>query len=96
MTQVNQMFLLNNCQDLALKLYHLARPGAGRPQALGLRGPTWVGPEHAAKIHMRDVGRYVGAQHDLFRYLCAPGAAGQVWAYTAGEAYSEMHLALGE
>jgi hypothetical protein len=33
---------------------------------------------------MRDVSRYAGRQHDLFLYLCAPGATGQVWAYTGG------------
>jgi hypothetical protein len=81
MTQVNQMLLLNNCRDLAMRYYHLAFKGRGRPQALGLRGPTCVSFDLRARIQMRDMGRY-GSQHDLFLYLCAPGVAGQISEYT--------------
>jgi hypothetical protein len=81
MTQVNRMFLLNNCRDLALRYYHLSTSDGSRPQALGLRGPTCISAEHAAKIGMRDVSRYAGSEHDLFMYLCAPGATSQVWDY---------------
>ncbi len=93
MTQVDRMFLLTNRRDLALRYYHLSTTSGGRPQALGLRGPTCLGPEYAAKIQMRDVSRYAGSQHDLFRYLCAPGAAEQVWAYTGGAASGELQVA---
>jgi hypothetical protein len=82
MTQVDQMFLLNNCSDLALRYYRLSTPARDRPQALGLHGPTCIGSEYASKIHTRDVSRYAGRQHDLFMYLCAPGASAQMWAYT--------------
>jgi hypothetical protein len=82
MTQVDRMFMLNNCSDLALRYYRLSTPARDRPQALGLRGPTCIGPDYAAKIQFRDVSRYAGRQHDLFRYLCAPGATAQKWAYT--------------
>jgi hypothetical protein len=81
MTQVNRMFLLNNCQDLALNYYHLSTSDGSHPRALGVRGPTYIDSEYAAKIRMRDVSRYAGSRHDLFLYLCAPGATGQVWDY---------------
>jgi hypothetical protein len=82
MSRVEKMFLLNNCNDLALKYYHFSTPGRDRPQALGLRGPNCLGADDASKILTRDVSRYAGRQHDLFMYLCAPGAMAQVWAYT--------------
>jgi hypothetical protein len=82
MTQVNQMFLLNNCSDLALRYYHLSTTDRSRPRALGLHGPTRIDSEYLAKIHERDVSRYAGSEHDLFQYLCAPGAVGQVWEYS--------------
>jgi hypothetical protein len=79
LTQVNQMFMLNNCSDLALRYYHLSTTDRSRPRALGLSGPTRIDSEYASKIHKRDVSRYAGSEHDLFQYLCAPGAVGQVW-----------------
>jgi hypothetical protein len=81
MTLVDEMFLLNNCRDLALRYYHLSTPGRDRPRALGLRGPSFIGGEYASKIQSRDVSRYAGRKHDLFMYLCAPGASAQMWAY---------------
>jgi hypothetical protein len=81
MTQVNRMFLLNNCADLAMRYYWLSTSDGSRPQALGLCGPTCISAEYAAKIRKRDVSRYAGTEHDLFRYLCAPGATRQVWDY---------------
>jgi hypothetical protein len=81
MTKVNRMFLLNNCDDLALNYYHLSTSDRSRPQALGICGPTRIDSEYAAKIRKRDVSRYAGSRHDLFLYLCAPGAIGQVWDY---------------
>lgn len=81
MTQVNRMFLLNNCRDLALRYYHLTTTNRSRPQALGICGPTNISAENARKIRMRDVSGTAGSEHDLFMYLCAPGATGQVWDY---------------
>jgi hypothetical protein len=84
MTQVNQMLLLNNCSDIAMRFYHLAFKGRrGRPQGLGLRGPTQISYAEREKIQMRDLSRY-GSQHDLFLYICAPGVAGQIWDLGAG------------
>lgn len=85
MTQVDKAFLLNNCRDLALRYYRLSTPGRDRPQALGLHGPTCIGPKYAAKIMTRDVSSSAGRQHDLFMYLCAPGATSLAWHFT-GEA----------
>jgi hypothetical protein len=78
MTQVNQMVLLNNCRDIAMRFYHLAFKGRGRPRALGLSGPSRISYAEREKIQMRDLSRY-GSQHDLFLYICAPGVAGQIW-----------------
>jgi hypothetical protein len=89
MTQVDQMLLLNNCQDRAMVYYHWLTPGRGGPQALGLRGPTRLSSEYAAKIRKRDMSGIVGPQHDLMQYLCAPGPLSQVWAYTGGAETSQ-------
>lgn len=78
MSQVDHMLLLDNCRDLAMRYYHLSTK-CGHPQALGLRGPTSIAAEDKAKITKRDLSCYDGPRHDLFRYLAAPGVAGQIW-----------------
>jgi hypothetical protein len=93
MTQVNQMFLVNNCRDPAMRFYHLAFKGRGRPQALGLRGPTRMSSDQRMKIRMRDVSRY-GSQHNLFVYLCAPGVTAQIWEYAIGGPAPTMQAAM--
>jgi hypothetical protein len=94
MTQVNRMFLLNNCRDLALRYYHLTTTNHSRPQALGICGPTNISRENAAKIRMRDVSSTAGSEHDLFMYLCAAGATGQVWDYAVNmQAAAEPQVA---
>jgi hypothetical protein len=93
MTQVNQMLLVNNCSDPAMRYYHLAFPGRGRPHALGLRGPTRMSADQRMKVQMRDVSRY-GSQHNLFLHLCAPGVAGQIWDFAAGTPTTVMQAAL--
>lgn len=84
MTQVDRMFLINNCDDVAMKYYDYLEPGFGGPQALGLCGPTCISAENARKILNRDVRRYVGSEHSLMPYVCAPGDAGVIWDYTVG------------
>jgi hypothetical protein len=78
MTQVDRMVLVNSCQDIAMRYYRFITK-RGNPQALGLCGPTNISPENASKIILRDVSRYTGSEHNLFRYLCAPGVVGQIW-----------------
>jgi hypothetical protein len=82
MTQVNRMLLINNCDDTAMRYYDMLTPGRGGPQALGLCGPTRIGPDYAQKIRNRDVSCYVGSEHLFATYLCAPGDAGLVWDYS--------------
>jgi len=84
MMQVDRMLLLNNCRDPAMRFYHFAVPGRGRPQALGLRGPTCLAPADWSKVELRELSRYVGNQHEVFRYLCAPGVLDQIWEYAIG------------
>lgn len=93
MSQVNQMFLLNNCNDLALRYYHLSATDHSRPRALGRSGPTRIDSEYAAKIRKRDVSHYAGSEHDLFRYLCAPGSLGQAWDYSVTPVGAELQAA---
>jgi len=81
LTQVDRMLLINNCDDLVLNYYHFVTTDRSRPRAMGICGPSRLDSEYAAKVRNRDVSRYAGSRHDLFLYLCAPGAIGQVWDY---------------
>ena len=92
MSRVNQMLLVNNCRDPALRLYHLAFKG-GRPQALGLRGPTCLSFEQRSKIQMRDVSRHV-SRHVLFQYLCAPGVPAQIREYSTDGMHGGIQVAI--
>ena len=92
MTQVNRMLLINNCEDRAMVYYDFLTPGRGGPQALGLRGPTRVGHEYAEKIRNRDVSCYVGPEHQLTNYMCAPGDASLIWKYTGPQAATETKI----
>jgi hypothetical protein len=83
MTQVDEMFLVNSCQDMAMRYYRFSTK-RGNPQALGLCGPTRISPENRAKIHERDVSRATGKEHNLFRYLGASGVVGQIWETSVG------------
>ena len=92
MSQVNQMLMINNCRDPAMRYYHLAFDG--RPQAMGLRGPTYISPTERSKIVSRDVSRYV-SRHLLSQYLCVPGLPGQLWENASGVApASEAQVAI--
>lgn len=84
MTQVDQMLLLNSCQDRAMKYYRFVTK-RGNPQALGLRGPTCIDAAGASKITERDLGRYVGSEHNVFCYMSAPGVSNQLWESAAQE-----------
>jgi hypothetical protein len=99
MTQVNRMLLINNCADRAMRYYDMLVPGRGGPQALGLCGPTRISPKYADKIFNRDVSRYVGSEHELMNYVCAPGDAGLMWDYagpkTAAEAKTSAEAKIG-
>lgn len=77
MTVVNRMVLVNNCEDRAMKFYHFSST-SGRPQALGLCGPTCIDAAGAAKVVELNVSRYVGTEHDVFCYLSAPGVTSEI------------------
>jgi hypothetical protein len=84
MSQVDQMLLLNNCEDLAMRYYRFSTT-CGDPQALGLCGPTYLAPQDRAKICNRDLSSYDGSRHDLMRYISAPGTINQTWHYVTFE-----------
>ncbi len=92
MTQVNRMLLINNCADRAMVYYDFLTPGIGGPQALGLCGPTRINRDYAEKIRNRDVSRYVGPEHQLINYMCAPGDASLMWKYTGPQAATETKI----
>ncbi len=92
LTQVNRMLLINNCADRAMRYYDLLEPGRGGPQALGLCGPTRISPKYKDKIFNRDVSRYVGADHDLMNYVCAPGDLGLIWNYAGPAAATDTKV----
>jgi hypothetical protein len=75
MSQVDEMFLVNSCNDRAMKFYHIMVPGRGGPQALGLRGPTNLSADQWAKVQQCDIG----ADHDLYSYLSSMSVNAQIW-----------------
>lgn len=79
MTQVDEMLLINNRDDRAMRFYHLSTTN-GSPQALGLCGPTCIGQERH-KIRSIDVSRCVGPNHVELKYLSVPGTACRFWEY---------------
>ncbi len=80
MTQIDEMLSINNRCDIAMRWYRISTR-CGNPQAMGLNGPTRLGPERH-KVRNRDVSRYVGSNHDEYCYLSVPGVACQLWDYT--------------
>jgi len=93
LTQVNRMLLINNCDDPAMRYYDLLTPGHGGPRALGLCGPTRISPQYKEKIFNRDVSCYVGSQHELTRYVCAPGDAALIWDFAGPAAATAAKVA---
>jgi hypothetical protein len=89
MSQVDRMLLVNSCQDVAMRYYRFSTK-RGRPQALGLRGPTYLSSAERSKMEQRDVSRSTGSRHDLFLYLCPPGVIGQIAEYASGPAASSL------
>jgi hypothetical protein len=81
MSQTNHLLLVDNCDDRAMRFYRFSTT-CGDPQALGLCGPTCLDADGASKTTKRDVSRYVGTDHNLFAYMCAPGVASQCWHYS--------------
>jgi hypothetical protein len=76
--QVDQLLLVNNHRDPAMRFYHLAFHGRMRP--LGFEGPQDLagGGELAGRIHSVDVTDAVGRSHALSDYLAASGRVGHV------------------
>lgn len=81
LSQVDQALSINNSSDIAMQWYHLSAPNS-KPQAMGLCGPTCLGPERH-KVRVRNAARSVGSSHDLHRYLSSPGTACQLWKIAA-------------
>ncbi|MBA3482807.1 MAG: hypothetical protein H0T51_13430 [Pirellulales bacterium] len=75
--QVDQLLLVNNHLDPAMRFYHMAFEGKGRP--LGYGGPNGLDlGEFAGRIRSIDVTGAVGRHHALDEYLAASGTVGPV------------------
>ena len=76
--QVDQLLLVNNQLDPAMRFYHLALEGRMRP--LGYAGPLGiVGHDGvASRVRSIDVTAAVGRHHALAEYLSASSQVGRV------------------
>jgi hypothetical protein len=75
--QVDQLLLVNNHLDPAMRFYHMAFEGKGRP--LGYGGPNGLNlGEFAGRIRSIDATGAVGRHHALDEYLAASGKLGAV------------------
>ena len=82
MTQVSQMLLVNNCQDLAMRYYHFLTPAAAARRHSACAARPASAPNMPPRFTRATSAATSGREHDLFRYLCVPGAVGQIWDYT--------------
>jgi hypothetical protein len=80
MNQIDRLFLVNNPLDPAMRFYHLSAT-SGKPQALGLCGPTYIDAERASRIHQWNASRYVGKTHDLRCYVASRQVMAIAWDY---------------
>jgi len=76
--QVDQLLLVNNQLDPAMRFYHFAVEGRSRP--LGFMGPPTVANLGALadRVHSVDVTSAVGRHHALESYLAASRGVGHV------------------
>ncbi|MEX2167915.1 MAG: hypothetical protein WD851_01270 [Pirellulales bacterium] len=88
MQQIDRLFLVNNPRDPAMRFYHLSAT-AGKPQALGLCGPTCIDAEVAGSIYQVNASGYVGKNHDLALYVCSRQVMALAWEYLTFEEEGE-------
>jgi hypothetical protein len=76
--QVDQLLLINNQLDPAMRFYHLALEGRMRP--LGYAGPLGIAGHdgYASRVRSIDVTSAVGRHHALAEYLSASSQVGRV------------------
>ena len=75
--QVDQLLLVNNHRDPAMRFYHMAFEGKDRPLGYGGAFGLNMG-EFAGRIRSIDVTGAVGRHHSLNEYLAASGKIGPV------------------
>lgn len=80
MQQIDRLLLVNNPSDPAMRFYHLSAT-SGKPQALGLCGPTCIDSGTASRIYECNASGYVGSHHDLARYVCSRQVMALAWEY---------------
>ena len=76
--QVDELVLINNQRDPAMRFYHLPMEGR-RPRALGFSGPPLQGVSSTltARVRSFDATDVVGRHHALVEYLGASGPVGR-------------------
>jgi hypothetical protein len=82
--RVDQMLILYNSQDAALKHFHLVEP-CGRQRALGYCGlsdTTLAQDPFAERVRQRDVCREIGMAHDELRYYASSRIVDEIRRYT--------------
>ncbi|MDZ4779689.1 MAG: alpha/beta hydrolase [Planctomycetia bacterium] len=88
--QVNELLIVKNSVDRALKWYPIVAYGRlhSGPQALGYTGLPGVSRlgEDADKVVHYNVSRIIGPEHDVMRYLSSPRIMGRVAPYVFGPA----------
>jgi|GEM_PF-4977224 len=80
---VDQMLILYNSQDAALRHFHLVEPWE-RPRALGYRGlsdATLAQHPFDERVRQRDVFREIGMAHDELRYYASPRIIDEIRRY---------------
>lgn len=78
MLQIDRLMLLNNELDPAMRFYSLVDKN-GRPQAMGLRGPTCLPAGARQRVQCYDCSTCVGRSHDLFKYTATGRTMTGVW-----------------
>jgi hypothetical protein len=73
--QVDELLLVNNHLDPAMRFYHLAMESGARP--LGYGGPRGLG-EFASRVRSVDVTGAVGRHHAIEEYLASSGRVTRV------------------
>jgi len=78
MTQIDQLMLLINNSDPAMRFYKWVEKNSS-PTAMGLRGPCCLNAEQRSRVKCYNCSTCVGRSHDLYEYMAPQGTMAQMW-----------------
>ena len=78
MEQINQLLLVVNHLDPAMRLYHMTS-GNSRPNAMGHSGPACLTAESRERVTCLRASRCVGRTHDLYEYMSKRSIMTPIW-----------------